>query len=228
MTAQTMATTTSAVSSRVDWAPVPKVNLLPPEILEGRQFARRQKVLAVAVVATIATAGAVTYLAQGQVDSAQEELSLEQARTGTLQAEKAKYDEVPRVLAQVDAAKVARQAAMATDVPWYRFMNDLALSTPRSVWLQNLTVTIPAATGTAVASNDPLAPLGVGNVTVMGTASDYPTVASWLDGLDHVEGVDGTAISEASGNNDKPNIDFNSSGSITPDALSHRYDRKAD
>jgi Tfp pilus assembly protein PilN len=228
MSVQTAATTATTISSRVDWAPVPKVNLLPPEIVEKRQFARRQKALAVVVVATIAAAGAATYLVEGQVASAQDELTAEQARTSTLQAEKSKYDEVPRVLAQVDAAKAARETAMGTDVPWYRFMNDVALSTPRSVWLTNLTVTVPPSGAAAPSTVDPLAPAGVGTLTVTGDASDFPTVAAWLEGLDQVAGVDGTAISQAAGGKDKPTVAFTSSGSITPDALSHRYDRKAD
>jgi Tfp pilus assembly protein PilN len=231
MSAQTMAT---AVSARVDWAPVPRVNLLPPEIVEGRQFARRQKLLGCAIVATLAAAGAGVFYAQGQVTAAQDELALEQGRTTTLQAEKGKYDEVPRVLAQVDAAKTARQVAMATDVPWYRFMNDLALSTPRNVWLENVTVAIPAGTAAATpTATDALAAAGIGTVTVTGKANDFPTVASWLEGLDQVSGVDGTAISQAQADTDKaqanePLVGFTSGGSITPEALSHLYDRKAD
>lgn len=224
MSAQTMAT---SVSARVDWAPVPKVNLLPPEIVEGRQFGRRKKLLGCVIVATLAAAGAGVFYAEGQVSAAQDDLTLEQGRTGTLQAEKAKYDEVPRVLAQVDSAKLAREVAMSTDVPWYRFMNDLALSTPRNVWLKNVTVTIPAA-GAAPTATDALAPVGVGTVAVTGQANDFPTVASWLEGLDQVEGVDGTAISQAQADNDQPLVSFTSGGSITPEALSHLYDRKAD
>jgi Tfp pilus assembly protein PilN len=236
MSAQTISA--AAVSARVDWAPVPKVNLLPPEILEGRQFARRQKLLGCAVVAAVAAAGAGVFYAQGQVSNAQDELALEQGRTTTLQTEKAKYDAVPLVLAQVDAAKTARGVAMATDVPWYRFLNDLALSTPRNVWLENVTVTVPVATATTgTTGTDALAAAGIGTVTVTGKANDFPTVASWLEGLDQVSGVDGTAISQAqadadagaaAADADHPLVGFTSAGSITPEALSHLYDRKAD
>lgn len=227
-TAPASATVSSTTSTRVEWAPVPKVNLLPPEIVEGRQFARRQKVLAAAVLATVVAAGGVTYYFQTQVDAARDELALEQTRTSTLNAEKAKYDEVPRVLAQVEAAMAARETAMSTDVPWYKFMNDLALSTPASVWLDNITVSVPAgASGGSGSAGDPLAPVGVGTINVTGAASTFPVVAAWLEGLDQVSGVEGTAISSATSTKDKPTVDFNSSGSITPEALSHRYDRKA-
>jgi hypothetical protein len=65
--------------TRVDWAPVPRVNLLPPEILESRRFARTQRLLGGAVAGTVLLAGAGVLWAQLQVGSAQEALQETQA-----------------------------------------------------------------------------------------------------------------------------------------------------
>lgn len=122
---------------------------------------------------------------------------------------------------------------MATDVPWYTFLNDLALSTPNQVWLDSVAVSVPALNGTAApaAGADALAAAGIGTVTATGTAGDFPTVAAWLEGLDQVSGVDDTRFSQAQRSNGESAPDlvtFSSTGGVTPDALSHRYDREAD
>ena len=214
---------------------MPRVNLLPPEIFEARRFKRTQGALAVCVAATLLVAGGVYVLSQQRADNAQDDLTTAQARTTVLQAEQAEYAEVPRVLAQVESAQLARETAMSTDVLWYRYLNDLALSYPAEVWLGNLTATVAgpgAATGAAavpVAGSNPLATPGVGTVTFTGTALDHPDVASWLDVLAGTPGfadpyfsssqksqIDGTDV-----------VEFTSQVVVTPDALSGRYDRKA-
>jgi hypothetical protein len=48
---------------RIPWAPVPKVNLLPIEIVEKRRFRRTQVLLGLAVLGVVLLAGVGTSLA---------------------------------------------------------------------------------------------------------------------------------------------------------------------
>lgn len=214
---------------------IPRVNLLPPEIHEARRLRRTQGLLAGGVVVVLLGAGGVYLLSQQRADAAAQDLAVAQARTVALQAEQAQYAEVPRVLGEVERAELARQTAMSTDVLWYRYLNDLALTYPAQVWLENLTATVDApgtVGGAAVASGpgaNPLATPGVGTITFTGKALEHSDVASWLDVLGGTTGyADAYFSNSQKGESDGVEVvDFASSAVVTGDALSHRFDRKA-
>jgi Tfp pilus assembly protein PilN len=218
--------------ARIDWATVPRVNLLPPEVLEGRRFRRTQVKLAGALAGAALLAGAATMWAQMGVSAATQEGESVAARTSQLRAQEATYAEVPRVLAKVDAAKVAREQAMASDVLWYRFLDELAVATPTSVWLGTLDISMTDNPAAATAK-DALSPAGLGEVTVSGTASVMPEVASWLTAVGTVHGLDTSRLQSATRKEEAgtagaktAKVAFTTAVSVTADALSHRYDRK--
>ncbi len=211
---------------------IPRVNLLPPEIHEARKLRRTQLAMGGVVVAALAGIGGVYVLASGAANAAEEELQAEQARTSVLQAEQGKYAEVPRVLAQVDSAKAAQETAMANDVLWYRYLNDLALTYPSEVWLENLTATVAGPGPEAavpVSGTDPLATPGIGTITFTGKALQHSDVASWLDVLDGTKGFADASFSSSTRTqvNEQDVVQFTSDAVVTGDALSHRFDRKA-
>jgi hypothetical protein len=225
----------TSTSTRVDWAPVPKVNLLPPEIVDSRRLVHFKRVLGGAlVVVTAGCAGAVLW-AQAGVASAQEELDAVQARAATLQAEVAKYAEVPRITRLIDTTTTARQTAMAQDVLWYGFLSELSMTTPKGVSLVNLEMTLDDNTAPSSAQDGPLSPTGIGHVNFSGKANHFPDVAGWLDAVGSVHGLDGSTLQTAtrgdagsgSTSADVP-ITFTSTVQVTSKALTHRFDRKAD
>jgi hypothetical protein len=216
---------------RVDWAPVPRVNLLPPEILDARRFRRVQRVLAGALVGTVAAAGLAFAWSLHGVSVAQAELDASRARTAQLHTEEAEYADVPRVLARVDQAKKARAQALGNDVLWYRFFDDLAAATPATVSLGNVSVTLDASGAGAVAAADPLTPAGIGTVTFTGVGDRFPDVATWLESVATITGLDGSTLQSATrvaggAGGDDP-VTFSSKIVVSDAALSHRYDGKA-
>lgn len=214
MSAQTLTEALVVTSS------APQVNLLPPEIVEGRQFRRTQAWLAAAVVAALAVAGGAFVLAQQSADEAAAELAVEQQQTVVLQAEQAQYAEVPRVIAQVDAAKAARAEALATDVAWYSYLNNLALTAPAEVWLTRITASVNPIGGVAAAAG-PLATPGIGSVTFGGIGGEHADVGAWLDVLADIEGFDDPYFqrSELAELNEERIVNFESSVTLTTDAL---------
>lgn len=231
------ATAPAPAPVRVDWALVPRVNLLPPEVIASLAFRRTQKILAVAVVATLAVIAGAVWWAQASVNSAQELLAQEQAVTTRLQREQAKYADVPKLIAKVEAAESARQSAMASDIAWYSYLYDVSRVTPTRVWLTSLTATVPMpgaqSATTATATTDRLSFVDQGTVTVTGSAKTFSDVSAWLDAVD---GVDGLAVSVLDtavldGDLKTPReayfVTFTSRITVTGDAFTHRYDRKA-
>jgi hypothetical protein len=225
MTVTETTPTQTAQPVRTGWTTVPKVNLLPPEIIAGRRFVRLQRRLAVAVLIAAACCGAATWWAQTQVSTAQAALDDAQSRTSQLQTEKARYAEVPQVTAAVEAALTTRQSAMASDVLWYRYLNDVALATSTNVWLTTMTVTLNGVG--AAASTDPLAPAGIGVLQISGQTTSLPNVGGWLESLDGIAGVKGSTLVTATRDDTGDTISFSTRSVLTSDALSHRYDRKA-
>ena len=220
--------TETVTSSRVDWAPIPKVNLLPPEILQARRLAGLKRTLAAAVVAVVLLCGGAMVWAQAGASAAQDDLDAAQARGATLRAEQARYASVPKLLNVIQAAGAARERAMSQDVLWYGFLSDLSVVTPKGITLNGLQASMDKATTT----NDPLVPAGLGTVTFTGTAEHVPDVAAWLDAVAHIRGLDGSTLQsvtreDASGGT-AGTLNFTTTVSVTSKALTHRYDRKAD
>jgi Tfp pilus assembly protein PilN len=210
-------------SARISWAPIPRVNLLPIEIIEGRRFRRTQGLLGATVVGVLVLAGAGTYVAQRGVAAADEQLVAAQARVSTQQAEKARFASVPKVIAEVDAANTARVLALGADVLWYRYLNDLDGARPNGVKLSGMTLALSA--GPAAAGADPLTQAGIGTVTLEGTATRYGQVASWLEELNKITGLGSSSLTNAA--KDEDVVTFSSGVVLTADALSGRYLKKA-
>jgi hypothetical protein len=220
------------VATRVEWAIVPRVNLLPPEVLAARRFRTLQRRLGAAVAGTLVVAGLAVVWAQSGLASAQDDLAATQAQAVQLQAEQTKYAEAPKVLANLDAARTARASALGTDVAWYQFLSDLALNTPVGTGLSSVAISMTGSVN-ATASTVPLVPAGLGDVKVTGKAVRFPDVASWLDSFGQVHGLAGIVLMNAtqanseSGSSAPAAIEYTGSAVITTGALSHRYDRRA-
>ena len=218
---------------RVAWAPVPKVNLLPIEILERRRFRRIQVLLAAAVVvAVLVGAGGVAW-AQHGITAANNNLLTAQAQVTSLEAEQNRYATVPQVLADVDAAQAARTLALGQDVLWYRYLNNLQDALPTGVKMLTLTAGITASTPGAVAAavTNPLSVAGIGTVTLSGNATEYSQVSTWLEGLNKIKGLQASSLSNATNTGTSPTtqgpVTYTVGSVVTSDALSGRYDTKA-
>ncbi|MGH8892088.1 MAG: PilN domain-containing protein [Actinomycetes bacterium] len=216
-------------------ATLPRVNLLPPEIEEQRRFRRVQGGLATGVVAALGVVGALTLLANGQVNQAQEDLGTAKARETSLQAQVNKYSEVPLVYAQVEAANAQLSQAMGQEVRWSYFLNDLSLKIPGKVWLTNLTVTQSVDQAAVAPTADVPGPVteyltpGLGTVQFEGRGYRHNDVAAWLDALAKQKGLAQpyftNSTKEAIGGSDA--VTFTSQATITEEALSRRYTDKA-
>jgi Tfp pilus assembly protein PilN len=224
----------TATTQRVATATLPVVNLLPPEIAEQRRLRKLQYGLGLGVVAAAGVVGALFLAASNDASAAQDELANTQAQGVRLQAETAKYSNVPAVIAKVDAAKLQRSQAMAQEIRWSFYLNDLSLQVPSRVWLTKITATENAdAAATAAAAATTYPETGIGQVTFDGQAYDHNNVASWLQMLARQKGYSQAYFTkseedqELTGPDGKPAVNFTSQVTLTDDALSRRFDEKA-
>jgi Tfp pilus assembly protein PilN len=210
-------------------ATLPRVNLLPPEIEQARQFRRVQFGLGGAVLASVVVAGALLVAANGEVGKAQDDLDANKAKATQLQSNVDQYAEVPLVFGQVEAARAQLGQAMGKEVRWSYVLNDLSLKIPRHVWLDSMIVT-STAPGAAVPAVDQYAAVGIGTVTFEGHGYRHNDVAAWLNSLARQKGFTQPYFSDSSvdpvGTNDHA-VKFSSTVTVTDDALSNRYTEKA-
>jgi hypothetical protein len=205
---------------------LPRVNLLPPEVHQARKV-RQLRVGLGAGVAVVALAVAGVYLLQVQnANNAKDELAKAQAQGLVLQGQKAQFVQVPQILGAIESAENARQTAMSQDVQWYRYLNDFSYVTPKRAWINTFEITLASA---SQVSTTPLAHSGVATVTVTGAAMQHNDVAAWLDSVAKERGWTDAYFtdSEKVKINDTVGVKWNSTATVTADALSHRYDRKA-
>lgn len=217
---------------------IASVNLLPHSYGE-RAAARRAKGFAVGALAAAALIALLAWLvAWQQQTAAQEELDAATAERAVLQAEAARYSEVPKVFATVAAAEDQLELAMSNEVRWSFFLNDLALTMPSGVSLESLSVTSPTpgaavtaaapsgASASAAANGSTGAGMpGIGTMNVSAKALSYNSVANWLDSLAKLPTladpyVDSIAATSEEGTSI---VTFGSPATITTDALSKRY-----
>jgi Tfp pilus assembly protein PilN len=215
----------------VTWAPVPKVNLLPVEIVEDRAFRRTQILLAGAVVLAAGVVGVGTLWAQNGVDDAQAEADAAQQRVSQLLTQQADYAQIPPITQQIEAAVAARQAIYAQDVRWYRYLNTFARTAAENgIDMTNITVTMSAgSTGSATTGSDGaglLAPTGIGTITFAGTTAQYQQLSTWLEGLDRITGIRGASLvnaATADSGDGEEEVAFSNTAVLDDDALSGRY-----
>jgi Tfp pilus assembly protein PilN len=209
---------------------LPRVNLLPPEIEAARRFRRVQAGLGAGVAAAVVVAGALVVMANGQVNDAKDDLATAKSRGASLQAEQAKYAEVPLVYAQVEAGEAQLSQAMGKEIRWSYFLNDLSLRTPAKVWLTGMTVTesVDAPVAAAPTSQTYGTP-GIGTITFQGKGYRHNDVAAWLRALGNQPGLADpyftNSTQEKIGAEDS--VTFDSQAVITEEALSGRFTDKA-
>jgi Tfp pilus assembly protein PilN len=210
---------------RVAWASVPKVNLLPVEIMEARRFRRTQALLGVGVIAAVLLGGAGTVWAQQGINDANDQLTAAQSRVTGLQAQQVKYATAPLVIAQVEAANAARTLAMGQDVLWYRYLSEVSDALPTGVGLTQLGMITTGTESAPGAAPDALTPGGIGTLQMSGTAGQYKQVASWLEALNKITGFSAASLTSATYADGV--VIFTATAVVDPDALSRRYQKEA-
>jgi Tfp pilus assembly protein PilN len=218
---------------------MPRVNLLPPEIAAAAKLKRLKAILALILLAVMVVVALGYLVVSSQVGSAEEDLAAVQAEAATLQAEKATYAEVPQVYAAVNTAQQNLATAMAPEIRWSFYLNDLSLTIPKSTRLTGMTAVNDAAAAQlsgdlSVAEGGVVTPLGyptMGSISFSGKSEDFDAVASWLQSLarqngylePYVQNIAKADAQDAKGTW----YDVESNTQLSPDAASMRFEQIA-
>jgi glycerate-2-kinase len=162
-------------------------------------------VLGLAVVVVVATGGTSLLALNSQV-----QLAAEQARTGVLLAQQAKFLDVRKVQDQVKLIEAAQQVGASTEIDWQAYLNSVQSTLPANVTIT--TVKIDSASPLAIYAQ-PTAPLQGARVATLSFTASSPTlpqVPVWLDALATLKGfadaVPGSVALDATTNTYTVNI----------------------
>lgn len=168
---------------------VPKVDLLPPELKEAREWRRargRALILVLFGALVMLTAvGAATWWAQ--LNTAARDAA--QARTDELLAMQSEFVEVNQVQGAIRSAEDALAKASATDILWRDLLVDLQRTLPAGTRITTLTIESSSPTAALALPTDPLRTERVASVTFTAVSASVPDVVSWTRAVLDVPGV---------------------------------------
>jgi Tfp pilus assembly protein PilN len=154
------------------------INLLPPEAAQ-RATARRKTLGVVALgIVYIALLALVALWWQGKATDAENDRDAQLATNARIEAEIGSLSSVRALRSTYDDGVERLNTALARDIAWGSLLNDLARIIPDRLWITGLT-------GTQELNEEN--PFLLGQVSIGGTAFDYPDASSWLRVLDAEE-----------------------------------------
>jgi len=176
---------------------LPQVNLLPPEVRAARGLRATQRLLVVALAAVLAVCVGGFGFAQMQKASANKELNSAQETTRDLQAQKAKYADVPVVLGQLSAVNESIQFGLSTEVQWKTYIDAITSVLPEGVSLDSYIVTAPSPLVAPAAPLDPLQVPSVGMINFAARSLTVPDTAALVDALNSIPNFSDAWVSTA-------------------------------
>jgi hypothetical protein len=210
-----------------------RANLLPDEIVSGRQteVVRKQVVLGLIVVVALLIAG--FGFSWWQTSAANSDLSDAQHQGVALQNQQQEFG--PLVKAQTDAQSIQAQLQklMVGDLSWKTMLTTVRTVAPSGVTLTNvnaiLTTGAAAASGPSTTADanslNQTGQLSIGQLTIIGQAPNQNAVAAFADRVSKVKGLTAalpTTVATTAGV-----VTYTMTAIITSDALGGRYAPKS-
>lgn len=192
------------------------INLLPPEVAEESKRRRRIGMLILAGIAYVLLLVAGVFYWNTKVSAARAEVASQEEINVGYEQQVAALADAGALQAEFQAKAALVQEALAKDVDWGIFLNDLSRLLPERVWVEAFNGNIVEGESAEV----------VGQVTFSGIGFEFPDVAEWLRSLESAgfSGVIGPWVSTASESTigEEAVINFSSTAVLTTGAVTDR------
>jgi Tfp pilus assembly protein PilN len=189
------------------------IDLLPSDV-RTTQKTQRWFQYGIAAVGTIVLIMlAITVYLRLQIAHQEDILAEEQAKRATLQTQVAALQEFEILKQTVDNTRATLAVALAGDLNWTKFLDDIDSKIPVDSSLTSLAVT-------SVPGTTPLAEVSLGTVQYAGAVRNMPALAGWLDTMSEITGQRFVYLSN--GTKSETGVTFSASSHITEEMLSGR------
>lgn len=217
--------TTPQTIEDVATSELPRVNLLPPELAAAERFRRVQAAMGGVVVLALVVVGGIYLHERSSVSDAKSQLASSQADNAGLQRSLHSLAGIRTAYNAVATERALVTEAMASEVKWSYYINDIALRIPSNVWLTSVQATQGGSAPTS--AGGPATAPGAGSIGTLdfnGVAFRHNDVASWLDALAKVNGFANPTFSKSTeaAIGKRGVVDFTSSVDVTSSALTHK------
>ncbi|MFC7279388.1 PilN domain-containing protein [Paractinoplanes rhizophilus] len=173
-----------------------RANLLPMEIMAGRNARRTRIVLAAAVAVVAVLVGGWYWQADKQRDLVADDLASVTGQVDTIRKETRaqQYKTVTDAIETRDQITADLKIVLAHDLPWQTLLDSLrTTATARKVTLTAIAGSLNDETaGSAAASSGTS-----GTLTISGKAKDKPTIAGFVDAVAKVDGLTDVYLTSA-------------------------------
>jgi type IV pilus assembly protein PilM len=212
------------------------IDLCPPVKRSLRLTGEMARRLAVAAVVVAVLGGGLSVRSVLAVGKEKSRLAAQKKVNARVQAEMAAFDSLRRLSTDLDVGRKTVQGALAGDVAWTRFLEELARSMPSGVWLKTMNAqAAPAGRPAGGSAGKAAAPAGaaagatggIGSLQISATGLDYPAVAEWLQKIEAQPALAGVAVSGVTAGGTGTTVDFASTVTITESARSDRASKLA-
>jgi type IV pilus assembly protein PilM len=227
-----------------------QIDLCPPVKRSFRLTGATGRRLAVAAAVAVVLLGGTSVRSVLALHQERSNLAAQKKATAKLESEIGQFSELSKLSTDLDTGRKRVQSALAADVSWTRFLDDLVRHMPPGAWLGSLNAQVssgrPVAatakttsteTNTAGSATEAktagsattaaAAPAGIGSLQVTITGLDFPDAADWLTKLADNPSLAGVTIASVTKVGETGTVGFSSSASITPAARSDRAARLA-
>jgi type IV pilus assembly protein PilM len=213
---------------------VRRISLLPQEVAVVREQ-RRNAALAFAGVAGLAAVLLAVWGAkEAQVSHEKSKADDAERATAQLEAERSRLGNASSTQTELRQRQAQIAAALKNDIAWTTIFNDVAAAIPSDVWLTSFqgqkqgAGTTGASGGTGASGTSATGTSGiVGQVSVGASGFDQTSAARWLLRIGDLRELIGLWVpsSTVTGQGADQIVNFRSTASLTPNALSKRIDR---
>lgn len=192
------------------------INLLPPEVAEERNRRRRIGLLILAGIAYVLLLVAGVFYWNTKVSAARADVATQEEINAGLEQEVAALADAGALQAEFQGKASLVQEALAKDIDWGIFLNDLSRLLPERVWVEAFNGSIVEGESAEV----------VGQVTFSGVGFGFPDVSEWLRSLESAgfSGIIGPWVSTASESTigEEAVVSFSSTAVLTTGAVTDR------
>ena len=193
-----------------------RVNLLPPEVLQGLRVKRTTGVILLGGAMVLVLIVAFYFLQVGKLGSVNDQITAQEANNRTIQSDINDLKPYEDLQTQAQKAEASLASAYANETSFSGMLMDLSRVTPPDSYLTSFTVQISGVPADGSSTF-------VGTMQLGGEAIGYDTIATWLTRLEQVTGwvnpwIPSVSLAE-------PTIDaqtFSASVDLTTDALTAR------
>jgi Tfp pilus assembly protein PilN len=204
--------------------PRPQVNLMPPEIIEGRHVGVLKKRLLwgiIALVVLCALVYAAAYYTRVQAETRHDD-SL--AAADQLMLEKKKYSPVIQVQRDIKVTTDARTFVLSTEVDWTSYAYAIQAVLPEGVTIKSMSITGIEPGDDLAEGSDDLTQAGIAVISFSALSDTLPDASEWIEALQSVPGL-ATANLQSSvlqDQNGEVAYQVSATVQVTEDALANR------